>query len=160
MTQEELTNVFKYIVKKCDILINNDAYKADTYTQDTVENIAELCNHILDGDYGKLDEVKEVQEETVSEDLEEVSKKCSSCIYLEEVLSDDDKEVLKERLINTFKAGAKWQKEQIMKDAIECKVDWYDGFLLDYAQEQQDYVLEKIGAKVGDKVKVIIIKSE
>ena len=23
MTQKELTNVFKYIVKKCDILINN-----------------------------------------------------------------------------------------------------------------------------------------
>ena len=51
MTREELTNVFKYIVKKCDMLINNGDYKADAYTQDTVEDIAELCNHILDGDY-------------------------------------------------------------------------------------------------------------
>lgn len=31
MTQEELTNVFKYIVKKCDMLINNDDYEADAY---------------------------------------------------------------------------------------------------------------------------------
>lgn len=54
MTQEELINVFKYIVKKCDMLINNDKYEADYYTQNTVEDIAELCNHILDGDYGKL----------------------------------------------------------------------------------------------------------
>ena len=71
MTQKELTNVFKYIVKKCDMLINNDNYEADAYTQDTVEDIAELCNHILDGDYGKLVEVKNVKKESVSDYLEE-----------------------------------------------------------------------------------------
>jgi len=60
MNRDELTNVFKYIVKKCDMLINNSDYEADAYTQDTVEDIAELCNHILDGDYGKLVEVKDV----------------------------------------------------------------------------------------------------
>ena len=60
MTQEELTNVFKYIVKKCDMLINNGHYEPDAYTQDTVEDIAEICNHILDGNYGKLVEVKDV----------------------------------------------------------------------------------------------------
>ena len=69
MTREELVNVFKYIVKKCDILINNDDYEADDYTQDTVEDIAELCNHILDGDYGKLVEVKKV-------DLEKEIENC------------------------------------------------------------------------------------
>ena len=60
MAQEDLINVFKYIVKKCDMLINNSNYEADAYTQDIVEDIAELCNHILDGDYGKLVEVKDV----------------------------------------------------------------------------------------------------
>lgn len=54
MTTEELTNAFEYIVGKCDLLINNDKYEADAYTQVIVEDIAELCNHILDGDYGKL----------------------------------------------------------------------------------------------------------
>ena len=42
------------------MLINNGNYEADDYTQDTVEDIAELCNHIIDGDYGKLADVKEV----------------------------------------------------------------------------------------------------
>lgn len=59
MTEEELINVFKYIAKRCDILINNSDYKADVYTQDIVEDIAELCNHIIDGDYGKLVETKD-----------------------------------------------------------------------------------------------------
>ena len=54
MTREELIDVFKYIVEKCDMIINNDKYVADDWTQDNVEKIAELCNHILDGDYGKL----------------------------------------------------------------------------------------------------------
>lgn len=54
MTEQELTNMFKYIVFKCDSIINNDKYKPDTFTQDTVEDIAELCNHVLDGDYGKF----------------------------------------------------------------------------------------------------------
>lgn len=56
--------------------------------------------------------IDSLQEEHVSEDLEEASKKYSSCIYLEEVLSDADKEVLKARLMNTFKAGYKFGKEQ------------------------------------------------
>ena len=73
VTREELINVFKYIVKKCDMLINNGNYEADAYTQDTVEDIAELCNHILDGDYGKLIEVKEADlEKYLKEDIEDV----------------------------------------------------------------------------------------
>ena len=54
MTKEELINVFKYIVRKCDKIINNKDYEADEWTQDNVEDIAELCNRILDGDYGEI----------------------------------------------------------------------------------------------------------
>lgn len=53
MTKDELINAFKYIVKKCDMIINSD-YEADDFVQDNVEDIAELCNQILDGDYGEL----------------------------------------------------------------------------------------------------------
>ena len=55
---------------------------------------------------------------------------------------------------------ANWQKQQMMKDAVECNVGWCDGLLLDYTQQQQDKALDKIGAKIGDKVKLIIIKGE
>ena len=57
-----------------------------------------------------------------------------------------------------YENGKKDKEEEIMKDAIHCKVFWHDGPLLDYTQEQQDDVLEKIGAEVGDKVKLIIVK--
>lgn len=49
-------------------------------------------------------------------------------------------------------------KEVNLENSMVCKVDWYDGFLLDYTQEQQDTLLEKIGATCGDKIRVILIK--
>lgn len=49
-------------------------------------------------------------------------------------------------------------KDVDLESSMVCKVDWYDGFLLDYTQEQQDELLEKIGADVGDKIRVLLIK--
>ena len=49
-------------------------------------------------------------------------------------------------------------KEVDLENSMTCEVGWYDGFLLDYTQEQQDELLKKIGANVGDKIRVILIK--
>ena len=49
-------------------------------------------------------------------------------------------------------------KDVDLKNSMVCKVDWYDGFLLDYTQEQQDELLKKIGSDVGDKIRVILMK--
>jgi hypothetical protein len=54
MNKEELIKAFQYIVKKCDMIINNENYNPDDFVQDNIEDIAELCNHILDGDYGYI----------------------------------------------------------------------------------------------------------
>lgn len=54
MTREELLNALSFIVYKCDKIINSKNYTADDYVQDNVEDIAELCNKILDGDYGEI----------------------------------------------------------------------------------------------------------
>ncbi len=76
--------------------------------------------NITEGNFAHLlSFIDSLQEKPISEELEEAANSCSSCIYLEEVLSDDDGEVLKERLVNTFKAGAQWQKEQFEKNRIE-----------------------------------------
>ena len=56
--------------------------------------------------------------------------------------------------------GKKAMREQMMKDAISCSIIWHDGPLLDYTQEQQDNALEKIGATIGDKVRIIIVKED
>ena len=43
------------------MIINSD-YEADIFVQNNVEDIAELCNQILDGNYGTLIEDKEETE--------------------------------------------------------------------------------------------------
>lgn len=105
MTQEELINVFKYIVKKCDMLINGDDYKADDYTQDNVEDIAELCNHILDGDYGKLAEESTMTQE---EKAQEIGKQW----YFDTMNPNEA----------AYKASiqmAKWKEHQMIEKACE-----------------------------------------
>lgn len=67
----------------------------------------------------------------------------------------DDKD-----LIDTARHFALWQKEQMMKDAEECFVEWYDGLYLNLTTEQMSNAIERAGAKVGDKVKIIIVKED
>lgn len=52
MTRDELLYAIKVIVSKCDCVINNPKCNPSEYIQDKVEDIAEICNRILDGDYG------------------------------------------------------------------------------------------------------------
>ena len=62
-------------------------------------------------------------------------------------------------IVKTFKAGVQWQKEQMMKEVVICVVEprynkeigWYlsPGIVMN----EQNY-------KVGDRVKVIVIKEE
>lgn len=102
-------------------------------------------------EYVRLDtiEVKEVKEEPVSNDLEDAAIE-----YCGGHKGSDA------RVRAAFVVGANWKKQRMMKDAVECNVGWCDGLLLDYTQQQQDKALDKIGAKIGDKVKLVIIKDE
>ena len=65
----------------------------------------------------------------LADNLDEMAEEYSSCTYLEEVLGEGDIEVLKARLKNTFKAGAQWQKEQMIDKACE----WLQEHKNDYA---------------------------
>ena len=58
------------------------------------------------------------------------------------------------------KLGRRLERQDLIGDAVECNVIWYDGRLLDFTQEQLDAALDKIGAGVDAKVSVIIIKKE
>lgn len=98
------------------------------------------------------EEQMKLQKEPVSEDLELASERYA-CKFSNSKYGHD-------KVKDAVVWGANWQKEQMLKDAISCKVFWHDMPLLDYTQEQQDEVLEKIGANVGDKVKLIIIKED
>lgn len=59
-----------------------------------------------------------------------------------------------------FIAGAQWQKEQMMKDAVECVV--YAGmkgnkWIVSYIGNYESMVK---ACKVGDKVRIIIVKED
>lgn len=58
--------------------------------------------------------------------------------------------------IDGFKAGAEWQKEQMLKDAVEGYVNYYEdsgGILMAEAQVGCPY-------HIGDKVKIVIVKED
>ena len=82
--------------------------------------------------------------EPVSEELEEAANKYA------------DKHPTCGLAKQSFKAGAQWQKEQMMKDAIDTVMVYDD--LNDLVPGIEDLSIN--GYTVGDKVKVIIVKED
>ena len=58
-------------------------------------------------------------------------------------------------MVRSFKAGANWQREQMMKDAVEGRMK-LNHIVVSYAELAKSFPT----GKDGDKVKVIIIKGE
>jgi hypothetical protein len=91
-------------------------------------------------------EVKEVQEEPVSDDLHAVAKEYADNIT--------DKIGYNLQLRRAVVYGAKWKEKQIIKDAIDGKV------IANGMGSPILHLWDKGREFIGDKVKVIIIKSE
>jgi hypothetical protein len=62
-------------------------------------------------------------------------------------------------LEEAFIAGAKWQKQQMMKDAVEGKIYGYDDGSFELIASWLDMPKSPI-FKDGDKVKIVIVKSD
>ena len=61
--------------------------------------------------------------------------------------------------VTAFIAGAKWQKEQMLKEAVEGDI----GMILhdktsDLYVRSKDYLPKSLGIKCGDKVRIVIVK--
>lgn len=71
-------------------------------------------------------------------------------------ISDELKPLMKplaDEIIKNFIAGAEWQKEQMMKEAVDYKiVNNLAAYPVIY------YEVDHLGLKYGDKVKMIILK--
>lgn len=96
--------------------------------------------------------IDSLQEEPVSKELEEASKYYA----LNNTPWDDCVNEMQE----SFKAGAKWQKEQMMKDAI-------NGYVIEDVEEGEgdfllstEYLPKSMELKDQQKVKVIVIKED
>lgn len=94
--------------------------------------------------------IKALQEEPVSGELEEAARR-----YVTPPCALG---------IKTFKAGANWQKEQMMKDAksgignYDNYIKFEDGTWIDLDPSEQ--LKPAFNVNEGDKVKVIVIKEE
>ena len=98
-----------------------------------------------------------LQEEPVSEELEEAAENYAST---DKVLPNG-KVMIDFQAEKAFKAGAQWQKEQIMKDATDVTVHIdAGGYPYIPQMELYDYDNDVPLAKEGDKYKVVLIKEE
>ena len=101
-----------------------------------------------------LTEFAEKLKEPASDDLEQAAIDYDSCrpaLYGE----DDEGDYVEyiEVRKDAFIAGAQWQREQMMKDAIEVRIN------RDRLYNLKPIIHEKyLDYKIGDKVKIIIIK--
>jgi len=89
-------------------------------------------------------------EKPVPNDLEEAAMN-----YIAPIENEDGLKVINfsgQDIADAFIAGAKWQKEQMMKDAVEVPL-YLDGDFLTV-----DYNFKELGYKDGDEVKLIIIR--
>jgi|GEM_PF-4047775 len=106
--------------------------------------------------YGLTGSVGNTKDEPVSDDLEYASEKYA-CRFTSSKYGHD-------KIKATFKAGANWQKEQMMKDAIGREVA--EGSMcpaietLPVLTHTDMILLPKDKFKSGDKVKIIIIRED
>ena len=94
--------------------------------------------------------------EPVSEDLYEAAEDYAAT---GEILPNG-KEIISFDALKSFKAGAQWQKMQMMKDAVECSIILSDKYYFIEDEEECSEIIEALGCKHGDKVKLIIIKED
>lgn len=88
-------------------------------------------------------------------DLEEAAKKYAHCPF-----TDDDgnfhEDAIDETAYRDFIAGAEWQKEQMMKEAVEGVVYRYESY-----QRIATAIIVDIPREIlGNKVKIIIVKQD
>lgn len=114
------------------------------------------CQHLL----LMLDSL---QEEPVSEDLEEFARANANKEYPPEHEMADDNWKQRAGYVKGVKSGAKWQKEQMMAKAKSGTVQKDNQVILDngtYIDLDPSMQLKPsfVGLKEGDRIKVIVIK--
>jgi hypothetical protein len=98
--------------------------------------------------------IESMEEESVSEDLE---KEIINYIGFPQEVDEDISTTMMRKAARHF---ANWQKEQMMKDAVDVKVKVDAGGYpyIDRVIELYDYEKDIPLAKAGDKVKLLVLK--
>jgi hypothetical protein len=90
--------------------------------------------------------IDSMQEETVSDDLKKFAEEWDESLYRSDAVI----------------AGAKWHKQQMMKDAIEAEIiNWASMFTsIKVIEPERAETMIKEKFDIGDKVKLIIVKED
>ena len=119
---------------------------------------------ILDVLCGLKSSIESFTQDSTIEDVEELARKNSLEKFPPEGELQDCRWKQRAGYHLGFVAGAYWQKEKMMKDAIECEVQHpeVDVFKLEDMVEicPDGLMLDKNKFKAGDKVKVIVVPSD
>lgn len=114
MTKEDVKDLLKFIIRKCDLIINNESYTADEYAQDKIEDIAEMCHRVLDGQFGEIIEPSQPPLPSNLDAAAELSandamikRQFPSVVYNTGLKCFDHSDLIKQ-----FKAGAEWMAGQ------------------------------------------------
>lgn len=107
------------------------------------EDGQDICEYLLSL-------IDSLSNEEPSKDLEEATARYER-ENRESILSSVD-------IVDAFKAGAEWQGEQMMEDAVEGEVCESEHGLRDIVLQTEPFQNVLKGFKEGDKVKIIIVK--
>jgi hypothetical protein len=90
--------------------------------------------------------IDSMQEETVSDDLKKFAEEWDESLYRSDAVI----------------AGAKWHKQQMMKDAIEAEIiNWASMFTsIKVIEPERAEAMIKEKFDIGDKVKLVIVKED
>ena len=136
------------------------------------EEIERLYNlYELSNDYQRmgacstiLDFIDSLPEEPASKDLEEATHKYSREWYAKRIGTNPKCNGCYSHIKDAFTAGAKWQKQQMMKEAVEGTIKYEIGSAEIPQCDKRYQVLSDptpiANAKLGEKVKIIIVKPE
>jgi hypothetical protein len=131
-------------------------YANDTTTMRTREQYAELARHFAQWGAEHLADVRK----TSTNDLEEAAIYHSNSWYCSALKELNETGTGCDGVAAAFIAGAKWQKEQMMKDAVDADV------MLTLHDKTGDislhtgYLPKELGIKCDDKVRMIIVKED
>ena len=125
-----------------------------------------LCNELLSF-IDSLQEEPKVKESTKTQHINETCKDSDDSLTQESVNEELEKAAVeafkqivdsdKNNFLEIFKAGAKWQKEQMMAKAIKGGCFSYKNGFVHISCDIDERVTN---IKFGDKVKVIVIKED
>lgn len=150
MTREEIKDLLKFIIRKCDLVINNKNYTADEYAQDKIEDIAEMCHRVLDGQFG------EIIEPSLPSDINDAAIDAAQLDMQDRQIMEatNDERLRYSRIFRRgFKAGAEWLAGQgVTKEAVIGMAT--EEISINVSQE----TLNELDLCPGDKVVVQIRK--